>query len=700
MKAKSGFHSLFARIINLAWGVLLFGILFLPVPGCSEPGPPPFSSTARAITATPSWASSAWAAVPADVKTAASQILNNGELVVDFRRITFKPTGKPLLRITTFQPAGQAIRKLVIDMSGIEVDLAGQIKQQETAYRAQYGALDKDLYTKAAASPKAELTAVVEYAVDLPLKPIQPHKSNFRTAVMAAVAKAAKPMAGAWTQAGAKVVWQSSSAPLMHITAQGSVLMAGKHLPGLLRVREFKKFAIKHGAVQSTTDLNLSSVFYASKHYGGGIAVGISNEDAQGFCRLPPHSHYVFGDIYYTTSAYTPCLSDANCSTCDTHAGPGVCRDYVCVTRHGAMVAGMVGHAAGILSPRGAPKVTLYYNNDTTWSHEQQLDWFYTYGVVVENESWTGPPDTFKQDYYPIVGMAISEIAGNGTAVAPASCAANAICVGAYTTTTVFWDTTSTANPVNCSKWVGGTCDLELPHVTFHGGNVTSTSAALPANSMAGGSGTSYAAPAATGLIALMNQQWPPLYSSWPEATRAALMASADRDVHQTNDPLCPTPGKTYSDYHCPDERDGAGVPNAARLEQMANSGHVRKDVLFRDFSFDASGKYIFGQDVYLQQGQRLRAVLSWDVCPTTNTIPNGSANGVHADLDLHILQPNGTLVFNAASYDGGYEIAEIVAPVAGYYRFEVQKFGWQDCVWLDYYGNTYVYASLAIDAR
>ena len=166
------------------------------------------------------------------------------------------------------------------------------------------------------------------------------------------------------------------------------------------------------------------------------------------------------------------------------------------------------------------------------------------------------------------------------------------------------------------------------------------------------------------------------------------------------NDPLCPTPGKTYSDYRCPDERDGAGVPNASRLEQMANSGHVRKDVLFRDFSFDASGKYIFGQDVYLQQGQRLRAVLSWDVCPTTNTIPNGSANGVHADLDLHILQPNGTLVFNAASYDGGYEIAEIVAPVAGYYRFEVQKFGWQDCVWLDYQGNTYVYAALALDAR
>jgi len=59
--------------------------------------------------------------------------------------------------------------------------------------------------------------------------------------------------------------------------------------------------------------------------------------------------------------------------------------------------------------------------------------------VVVENESWIGAPDTFKQDYYPIAGMAITEAAANGGVTAPASCAANAICVGGYTTTTLFW---------------------------------------------------------------------------------------------------------------------------------------------------------------------------------------------------------------------------------------------------------------------
>ena len=322
--------------------------------------------------------------------------------------------------ITTFDPGNQATRKLVINLSGALVDLEGLIKQSEAVYRAQYGALDRDLYNKAAASPNSELKAVVGYAVALPIKQKHPNASKFRTAVKAAVAKAAKLVVHAWTQAGAKIVWQSSSAPLLHIKAKGSVLTSEKNTPSVLFVKEFVPFTPKHGAAQSTTDLNLGSVFYNNNQYGDGIAVGISNEQADGDCPLTPHSYYGFGQtpggqVNYSTEDQTDCETDAVCDVCDTNAGDGVCRDNVCVTRHGALVAGMVGHSVGILYPRGAPLVDLYFNNNSSWSHGQQLDWFYDNDVHVENESWTGAPDTYKQDYYPIVGMGITEIAGNGS---------------------------------------------------------------------------------------------------------------------------------------------------------------------------------------------------------------------------------------------------------------------------------------------
>lgn len=90
--------------------------------------------------------------------------------------------------------------------------------------------------------------------------------------------------------------------------------------------------------------------------------------------------------------------------------------------------------------------------------------------------------------------------------------------------------------------------------------------------------------------------------------------------------------------------------------------------------------------------------MLSWDVCPTT-TIPFSSGNGAHADLDLHVLDPNGYRVINGASYDSGYEIGEITAAASGYYRFEIQKNGWQDCSQLGG-SNAFVYAALAYDIR
>lgn len=86
--------------------------------------------------------------------------------------------------------------------------------------------------------------------------------------------------------------------------------------------------------------------------------------------------------------------------------------------------------------------------------------------------------------------------------------------------------------------------------------------------------------------------------------------------------------------------------------------------------------------------GKRIRAVLSWDGCP---------GQGLLADFDLHILDPNNNNVMNCASYDGAYEIGEVYSTVAGTYTFEVQHFSWGQCS----AGNGYtIYAGFAYDVR
>jgi subtilisin family serine protease len=317
--------------------------------------------------------------------------------------------------------------------------------------------------------------------------------------------------------------------------------------------------------------------------------------------------------------------------------------------------------------------------------------------VRVENESWIGArTNVWAQDWYSVLGMVVAEAAGNGTFAAPASChGSNTLCVGAYWHTSSMWTGSSATNPTKCSQWTSG-CDRELPHVALHGGAATSTTNDRnDPDGLAVSSGTSLATPAAAGLVALMYDRWGGTFFGWPEPVRAAMMASADRDVHRpAHTSSCPTNGKTFSDYGCPDEYDGAGVPNAERLEAMMASNRVKRFHWYRDSSFDAQGKLVAAK-VYVPKGKRLRAVLSWSGCPK-KSLGGANANGAHADLDLHILNPGGHRVANGASYDGTYEIGEIVSTKSGTYTLEVQKFGWNSCSGL----GTGVYAGVAFDVR
>lgn len=241
----------------------------------------------------------------------------------------------------------------------------------------------------------------------------------------------------------------------------------------------------------------------------------------------------------------------------------------------GDWFAGMIGNFETYwYNPRGAPGVDLYNANGLS-SHQEDLDWLWANGVPIEIEPFVGPfTNIYWQDWYSIVGMTILRAAGNGGWNDSAQCdALGPICVGAYSVAAPggFWVWTSTKNFDSCPGPSPTGCDREVPDVTFHGDNVQSTSNAPGAN-YTSDSGTSYAAPAAAGLVALMHQRWWNIFAYWSEVVRAALMASATVDL------LTPDPGpppKTYSDYRSPDERDGAGVPDAARIEDMVNNNRI-----------------------------------------------------------------------------------------------------------------------------
>jgi hypothetical protein len=692
-------------ILMRLFSSLLFSSLLLNA--CTDHQPtvdsPPQAQSYGLVRGVPAWLVSSQSVVPSDVRTQALGVLSGAEQVVDYRRTTFEPTGQQLLRITTFDVVSQQSRKLVVDSAGALFDLEQAIFAAKAAHRAAYGALSPALHARASANPSARIDTELVFEVKLPIKPLEVDMNKYRPRIVAAITSQSAKISAWLKSIGAQVTWSSSSAPLLRVEATGKQLLSHvKAHPEVLGVKSFKAFTRQHHAAQSTTDLGITSVFYQNNYYGTGIKVGISGEGASGRCRLAPNPFFINPSIVYSDTATRSCTSDAECTDCNTTGGVGKCLNSICVAQHGTFVAGMVGHATSILTPRGAPLVDLFISNTTGWSHGQELDWlFTTKGVTVENESWSGAPDTFKQDYYPIIGLAITEASGNSLDADGSddvsSCAANSICIGGYRTTADFYERGQTMNPVNCSRWLSNSCDMEVPHVTFHGQDATTT-AATTTGQEATLSGTSLAAPAAAGLIALMNQRWSSTYSGWPEATRAALMASANVDVDQiAHTAACPTAGKTYSDYHCPDEKDGAGVPSAVRLEAMQSNSRVRKATLSRASSF-TNNLYTFGNDVYLSQGRTLRAVLSWDACPKTS-IPFQSGNGTHADLDLHVLDPSGNRVLNGASYDSAYEIGEFTASVSGYYRFEIQKFGWQDCPQLGG-SNAYVYAALAFDVR
>lgn len=158
--------------------------------------------------------------------------------------------------------------------------------------------------------------------------------------------------------------------------------------------------------------------------------------------------------------------------------------------------------------------------------------------------------------------------------------------------------------------------------------------------------GTSYAAPAVAGEIALLiNTKW--YLSYWPEVTKAIVMASA---IHNT-----------YGDII--DDKEGVGTVDSFQAYQIVKDGKFRmwkltKKDLPKVINFTAS------------KGERIRGVIAWSSHTSCSLL--GCSDTLASDLDLEIYDPNGVLVTSSTSYDNNYEIVDFIAQMNGTYKAKI----------------------------
>jgi len=223
------------------------------------------------------------------------------------------------------------------------------------------------------------------------------------------------------------------------------------------------------------------------------------------------------------------------------------------------------------------------------------------------------------------------------------------------------WPDSAYVNPISPHN------DREKPEVVAVGANVTAVGVNNVPQTR---SGTSHAAPQVAGLVALLFHRNADL-NSWPEATKAIIMASATHNIT----------GPTIIVRNQGDLRDGAGAINAAvayTITQRADASTTCQIPCWWGHFIDNSN-FPVGTDLertfYARKGNLIRVAIAWWA---RADVPgnNYSFDRLDTDLDLRIKDPSNQYIadVNSLSWDNNYEMVEFVAPQTGEYKIAVRK--------------------------
>jgi hypothetical protein len=197
-------------------------------------------------------------------------------------------------------------------------------------------------------------------------------------------------------------------------------------------------------------------------------------------------------------------------------------------------------------------------------------------------------------------------------------------------------------------------------------------------------SGTSFAAPAAAGVTALL-QDVDAVLCSWPEGGRAILLASAARNV---------TGGTWWADVSArTDASDGAGAIDAQEGVAIAQQRRWRDaPATRRGWDVGTLSSSVIGSDRLATFRYRIavpnrlwrpvvKVALAWDSAVTSSG-DTATASTLTVDLDLLVRNSAGTQVAVAASWDNSYEVAEFAATPGETYEIVIRRWSGTDSVW------------------
>ncbi|MFN0060257.1 MAG: dockerin type I domain-containing protein [Planctomycetota bacterium] len=200
------------------------------------------------------------------------------------------------------------------------------------------------------------------------------------------------------------------------------------------------------------------------------------------------------------------------------------------------------------------------------------------------------------------------------------------------------------------SSTIDPSTGAEKPEVVASAVSITST--VMPASAPGGiadaGSGTSYATPMVTAIVAdVMDAS---NITILPELTKAVMLATALHNIE----------GSTRLS-----EQDGTGGVDARAAVQMAEEDFIHD---WRSVTPATLPYSIFMQ---CGAGERVRAVICWDSNPSSDY----SSDPLQADIDLSAWGPTGTFVASSTSIANPFEIVDFTATTAGLYEFRVVNF-------------------------
>lgn len=340
------------------------------------------------------------------------------------------------------------------------------------------------------------------------------------------------------------------------------------------------------------------------------------------------------------------------------------------ISDHATAVAGMIGSTHSTNKGIGYGVSLMSANANSVYDTDQisACEWAITNNADIisismgaETDLNLNPMDKYLdhivQNHHKTVVVAAGNSASGGTGqVMSPGLGYNMITVGALDdkdTVSLTDDTMSTyssyKNPHSNYE------DREKPEVVAPGGEygsstMKSTMTVSPWISDRG-AGTSYAAPIIAGEAALLMQQQSSL-KTWPETLKAIIMSSAIHNLEGDS---------RLSDH------DGAGGVDASKARTTIINNRYQSNTLY-------SSSFPQSHTVYLQAGQVVRAVASWDSLPTNTHPPNPMTDTLMADLDLVVFNPGGSFVTNSNSWDNNYEIVEFVASTTGNYNIRLDK--------------------------